>query len=156
MDGRDAEELVKNADLAMYKAKQKGKNQFVLCSPLMKANIEESLAIANKLYGALERNELELYYQPQISCVTNKIIGVEALLRWSNPELGITPPSKFIPIAEQTGLILPIGEWVMRQACIHGKRWRELPADITAKTDSKCNYDRFIKTRDDRIIRNGI
>ncbi|WAG67973.1 EAL domain-containing protein [Clostridium estertheticum] len=122
----------------------------------MKANIEESLAIANKLYGALERNELELYYQPQISCVTNKIIGVEALLRWSNPELGITPPSKFIPIAEQTGLILPIGEWVMRQACIHGKRWRELPADITAKTDSKCNYDRFIKTRDDRIIRNGI
>jgi EAL domain-containing protein (putative c-di-GMP-specific phosphodiesterase class I) len=77
------------------------------------------------LYGALQREELMLYYQPQICCITKKIVGLEALLRWNNPELGFVPPDKFIPIAEQTGLIIPIGEWVLKTACKQAIAWQK-------------------------------
>jgi EAL domain-containing protein (putative c-di-GMP-specific phosphodiesterase class I) len=124
-DGENGEILIKNADIAMYKAKETGKNKYVLCTPLMKEAINETLKISNKLYRALEKNELELYYQPQVSTYTYEIVGVEALLRWKNPELGMIPPSKFIVIAEQTGLIINIGEWVLKTACKQNKMWQD-------------------------------
>jgi len=122
-DGQDAETLIKNADIAMYKAKRKGRNQFAVCTEGMKVEVVENMKLSNDLYKAIELRELELYYQPQVNTSSNKIIGVEALLRWNHPELGMILPEKFIPIAEQTGLIISIGEWVIRTACKQNKKW---------------------------------
>ncbi|MEN6374270.1 MAG: EAL domain-containing protein [Smithella sp.] len=124
-DGEDAEKLIKNADIAMYKAKEKGRNQYVLCTPVMKTNVIETMKFSNMLYCAIDRNELELHYQPQVSSITNKIIGLEALLRWNHPIYGMVPPGKFIPIAEHNGLIISIGEWVLRTACRQNKAWQD-------------------------------
>lgn len=121
MDGEDSETLLKNADIAMYNAKEKGKNQFVFCAQVKKAAIIQNMKLKNKLYRAIENKELELYYQPQVNCITEEITGVEALLRWKHPELGDVSREKFIPIAEQTGLIIPIGNWVMRTAFAQNK-----------------------------------
>jgi diguanylate cyclase (GGDEF)-like protein len=125
-DGEDAETLIKNADIAMYKAKEKGKNQFVFCTPLMKMNVQQNMRLSNHLYRAIEKGELELYYQPQVNSGTSEIIGLEALLRWHHPDDGMLSPTVFIPIAEQTGQIVPIGEWVMRTACRQNKVWQEM------------------------------
>ena len=122
-DGEDVVTLIKNADIAMYTAKEKGKNKYVLCTPVMKDKVEGEMNLTNHLYRALERNELMVYYQPQISCSSGKIVGVEALLRWKHPELGMIPPAKFIPIAEKTGLIIPIGEWIFTEACRQNVSW---------------------------------
>jgi diguanylate cyclase (GGDEF)-like protein len=124
-DGTDAEELLKNADIAMYKAKGKGRNQYALCTQVMKIKIAETMKTTNSLYRALERSEFELYYQPQLNCTSNKIVGLEALIRWNHPELGLVLPLEFISIAEQTGLIIPIGEWVLRTACKQNKAWQD-------------------------------
>ncbi len=123
-DGEDSEALIKNADIAMYRAKEKGKNQFVMCSEGIKNKVLETMRISNHLFRALERGEFEIYYQPQINCSTNRIVGAEALIRWNHPEMGLVLPGKFISIAEQTGLILPIGEWVLRTACTQNKAWQ--------------------------------
>jgi len=125
LDGKDVETLIKNADIAMYKAKEEGKNKFKLCTPTIKDRVIEEMKLTNSLYRALERNELELYYQPQVSTLTEKIIGIEALIRWNNKKLGRVNPGDFIYIAEKTGLILPIGEWVMRSACSQIKMWQD-------------------------------
>lgn len=125
-DGDNADELIKNADSAMYRAKEKGKNQYIICDEAIKSAADETLKLSGGLYRALERNELELYYQPQVSCNSDKIVGLEALIRWNHPELGIVYPGKFIPIAEKTGLILPIGEWVLRTACRQNKAWQDV------------------------------
>ena len=117
--------MIKNADLAMYAAKNKGRNQYTLCSPGMKEEMLKRMKLINGLYRALERNELVLYYQPQISVITKEIIGIEALIRWNHPEFGMIPPKTFIPLAEQTGLIKPIGQWVLRTACRQNKEWRD-------------------------------
>jgi len=123
-DGMNAVDLVKNADIAMYKAKENGKNQYVLCSPQIKDMVLETMELNNDLYRALEGHELELYYQPQIRSDTGQIVGMEALLRWNHREFGMISPLKFIPIAEQSGLILPIGEWVLSTACAQNKAWQ--------------------------------
>lgn len=124
-DGEAAETLIKNADIAMYQAKEKGKNQYVRCTPAMKTKVIETMKLSNSLYRALERNEFELYYQPQVDCASNRIVGMEALIRWHHPDLGTVLPGEFISIAEKTGLIMPIGQWVMRTACQQNKAWQD-------------------------------
>ena len=124
IDGLDIETLIKNADIAMYIAKDEGKNRFALCTTMIKDNITHELQLTNSLYHALDRNELELYYQPQVEIITGEIIGLEALIRWNHKDLGLVNPINFIYIAEKTGLILPIGEWVIRSACIQNKKWQ--------------------------------
>ena len=126
IDGEDSATLVKNADIAMYKAKSKGKNQYALCTEDMKAEMQTSIELSNGLYGALDRNELFVYYQPQIDLATNKITGVEALIRWIHPTMGIISPRVFIPIAEKNGLINGIGEWVLRESCMQNKKWQDM------------------------------
>lgn len=126
IDGDDVETLVKNADIAMYRAKENGKNKFELCTTTIKNKVAEVMRLTNNLYYALENNELELYYQPQVNSNSGEIVGFEALIRWQHPELGLVSPSDFIPIAEKTGLILKIGEWVLRTACNQNKVWQDL------------------------------
>ena len=124
-DGEDTDTLVKNADIAMYSAKDKGKNQYLFCSENMKEDVQYKVTLTNYLYRALERQEMQVYYQPQISLQTNTIIGAEALLRWFHPIAGAIPPNVFIPLAEKTGIINSLGEWVLHQACRQIKRCQE-------------------------------
>jgi diguanylate cyclase (GGDEF)-like protein len=121
--GMTAVSLVKNADSAMYLAKEKGKNNVELFTEALHVRLSERLNISNDLHRALEQSEFELYYQPRINLVRNSWAGVEALIRWNHPELGMVLPDKFIPLAEQSGLILPIGEWVLREACRQLHQW---------------------------------
>jgi len=125
-DGEDAETLIKNADTAMYKAKENGKNQYVLCTTEMKEEVKNSVMLLHDLYGALDRKELIVYYQPQLDLLTGKINGLEALLRWKHPKRGIIPPGVFIPLAEKNGLINDIGDWVLKTACIQNKKWQDM------------------------------
>ncbi|WP_411680173.1 EAL domain-containing protein [Clostridium thailandense] len=123
-DGTETEILIKNADIAMYKAKEKGKNQYLICSSELKDEVLYKIKITNSLYRALEREEFYLNYQPQVNLSNGEIIGLEALIRWKHPELGLVSPAVFIPIAEQAGLINEIGEWVLRTACDQNKKWQ--------------------------------
>ncbi len=124
-DGSDFETLYKNADIAMYRAKQEGRNGYCFFTEEMQKNSIRNMELGNALRHALEQNQLHLHYQPQIASVDGKIIGAEALLRWYHPELGNVSPAEFIPIAEENGLILPIGEWVLRTAVKQAKEWIE-------------------------------
>jgi diguanylate cyclase (GGDEF)-like protein/PAS domain S-box-containing protein len=123
-DGLDAETLIKNADTAMYQAKENGRQGFQFFKPVMNARAVERQSLEQSLRRALERHEFELHYQPKINLKTAMIVGVEALIRWSHPSRGPLSPTQFIPIAEDCGLILPIGNWVLRQACQQAKAWK--------------------------------
>lgn len=125
-DGHDVEELLKNADTAMYHAKAVGKNNFQFYSEQMNILATTRLKLEGKLRKALACNEMELYYQPQIDLATGQIVSVEALLRWYEPELGMISPTEFIPIAEETGMIIELGEWVLNEACRQNKEWQDL------------------------------
>ena len=122
-DGKDANTLVRNADIAMNEVKTKGKGQYCLCTEDMKEEIILKHELSNRLYRAIDNNELVLYYQPLVSAKTGEILCLEALLRWNQPDYGFVSPGVFIPLAEQNGLIGPIGEWVLKTACSRTKAW---------------------------------
>jgi diguanylate cyclase (GGDEF)-like protein len=124
-DGGDAETLLRNADLAMYFSKRKSPGTYSYFDAAMNASALQRFTIEDKLRGALARNEFTLNYQPLFDIRTGHISGMEALLRWTNDQLGVVPPSEFISVAEETGLILPIGEWVLRTACAQAKAWHD-------------------------------
>ena len=124
-DGADAETLIKNADTAMYQAKDNGRQSFQFFKPAMNARAVARQSIEESLRRALERREFTLHYQPKINIKTGAITGAEALIRWTHPGRGPISPAQFIPIAEDCGLILPIGRWVMRHACEQARAWVE-------------------------------
>lgn len=124
-DGGNVNSLIKNADLAMYAAKKSGKGQISYCSGDMKEAVQEKMTLTNSLHRALEGQELFLHYQPQVSAISYEITGFEALLRWQHPGRGFISPEVFIPLAEQSGLISSIGEWVLKTACVQNKAWQD-------------------------------
>jgi len=125
-DGDDEQSLMKNADIAMYQAKEDGKNHFQFYSAQMNTNSFERLALESSLRRALDHGEFELHYQPRIEARKGGIVGMEALLRWQHPELGMVAPTKFIPVAEETGLIVSIGKWVLKTACTQNVAWQKM------------------------------
>jgi diguanylate cyclase (GGDEF)-like protein len=125
-DGNEQETLIRNADAAMYHAKSLGRNNYQLYDPFMNALAKERLQMEEALRKALLREELILYYQPRQHVLSGQITGIEALIRWEHPELGLLLPAEFIGLAEETGLILEIGEWVLRKACAQNKEWQRL------------------------------
>ncbi len=122
-DGTQADELLKNADIAMYKAKEGGKNNYQFYAEGMNASAVNFLLLENDLRRAIEQDQLTLFYQPQFDLQTDSLVGMEALVRWQHPERGLISPAHFIPLAEETGLIVSLGEWVLRRACEQQKAW---------------------------------
>ena len=151
-DGEDVDTLIKNADTAMYKAKDKGKTQFRFFKPEMNKEIIERVSNESNLYNAIKNEEFLLLYQPQIDLKTNRLIGFEALVRWNSPEKGVLAPYKFIHIAEETNLIIPLGQWIIEETCKQNKKWHDMgykltcAINISAKQFVKSNIVNIIKT----------
>lgn len=159
-DGEDMGDLLRHADIALYQAKDRGKNSYQFFSQEMNARVQERVQVEIRLRKALERQELFLLYQPQLDLSSGCLVGVEALLRWNHPELGVITPDRFIGVAEETGLILNIGEWVLAQACDQLRLWRNqgfsglrLAVNISPR---QFNYPGFIDTLDQVLADSGI
>ena len=158
-DGTDAEGLLKHADIAMYRAKQSGRNRYQFYSPEMNQHVAECLSLSNDMHRALERNEFRLHYQPQVDLRSGGIVGVEALLRWQHPAFGWLSPAKFIPIAEECGLIVSIGNWVLRQACLTAKEWHKQGFEIIMAVNlsaSQLNESGFVNSVQDALLAAGL
>jgi EAL domain-containing protein (putative c-di-GMP-specific phosphodiesterase class I) len=147
-DGPDAETLIKNADTAMYQAKENGRQSYQFFKPAMNVRAVERQSIEESLRRALERQEFSLHYQPKVNLKTGEITGAEALIRWTHPTRGPLSPAQFIPVAEDCGLILPIGNWVLREACKQARAWVDvgLPLGTMAVNISTMEF------RDDRFL----
>lgn len=128
-DGDDAETLVKNADTAMYRAKDMGRNNYQFYTKTLNSAALKRMTLENSLRKALERSEFVVHYQPRVDIKDGEIMGMEALVRWQKPDVGLVYPAQFIPLAEETGLIVQIGEWVLRTACAQNKRWQDAGLD---------------------------
>jgi diguanylate cyclase (GGDEF)-like protein len=155
-DGSDAQSLLKAADVAMYRAKDTGRDNYLFYSAAMNVHTVEQLELESDLRHALERNEFLLHYQPKVEIATGKITGVEALLRWNHPRRGLVPPMEFIPLAEETGLIVPIGEWVLATACAQTKSWQDqdLPKlDVAVNLSARQFADPMLLPKLTQIIR---
>ena len=140
--GVDSETLIKNADAAMYSAKESGRNTFRFFSADMNAQVMERMMLEHDLRLAIDKNELFVVYQPQMDIESGQVVGLEALLRWQHPELGLVSPDRFIRVAENSGLIIPIGEWVLRTACTDARKWQDegLPAVPVAVNVSAVQF----------------
>jgi diguanylate cyclase (GGDEF)-like protein/PAS domain S-box-containing protein len=151
--GSDCETLIKNADAAMYNAKSNGRNNFQFFTKEMNAQVVERLSLENSLRQALDKKQLFLMYQPQMDIATGAITGLEALLRWQHPDRGLVSPEKFIPIAENGGLIVPIGEWVLRMACGQARKWQNeglaavsIAVNVSAAQFRQAGFCELIRT----------
>ena len=158
-DGEDAETLLRNADAAMYRAKDLGGNNFELCTPELTAMAVERLELQSGLRQALDRDELLLHYQPLVSISTGRMVGLEALVRWQHPQKGFLPPVTFIPVAEESGLILPLGEWVLRAATNQLKVWHATGIDLRISVNFSAKQFRergLVHTVEDALSTAGL
>jgi diguanylate cyclase len=146
-DAQDLETLTRNADTAMYQAKGKGKNAFEQFRPELDLRVQKRLSLETSLRKAVERGELMLYYQPQVSLKDGRLVGLEALLRWNHPDVGLISPAEFIPVAEDSGLIVPIGRWVLRTACRQVATWRDAglgPINVSVNLSVRQTRDPYL------------
>ncbi len=160
VDGINSESLIKNADIAMYKAKETGKSNFVFYQKAFNNEPINRLQLENCMRKALEQEEFHVYYQPQIKLPSEKIVGMEALIRWFHPEMGVVRPDQFIPLAEETGLINPIGKWVLREACRQNKKWQDeglAPIVVAVNISAyQFHYGNLVQTVSDVLKETGL
>ncbi|AXE36371.1 EAL domain-containing protein [Chromobacterium phragmitis] len=160
LDGRDADTLLVHADTAMYRAKEGGKNGFQFYTPDMNARALERLRLEYSLHRALAQQELELWYQPKVALDSGALIGAEALLRWRHPEMGLVPPDRFIPIAEESALIAQIGAWVLETACADARRWRDAglaPGRLAVNVSGRqLKHGDFVAELEHALARHGL
>ncbi|WP_169828874.1 bifunctional diguanylate cyclase/phosphodiesterase [Marinobacterium jannaschii] len=145
--GEDATTLVKSADMAIFQAKDDGRNRVRFFNSSLGVERDERFSLVNDLHKAIENKQLLLHYQPQINAITGKVVGLEALLRWNHPVAGMIPPGKFIPVAEEQGLIVPIGDWVLEQACLQLQRWQ---------ADGVCDVQVGVNLAGQQLMHEGI
>tara|TARA_B100001142_G_scaffold65922_1_gene65497 strand:- start:11956 stop:14100 length:2145 start_codon:yes stop_codon:yes gene_type:complete len=158
-DGTTPDILIKNADAAMYKSKDLGKNQFHLYKPDMNEEVMERLNVETNLFRAIKNEEFQIVYQPQLSLKSNKIVGFEALVRWNQPDMGVLAPYKFIPIAEETNLIIPLGEWIIKKVCEQAKKWHDMGFNLNAGINisaKQFNQDKIVDVIKNTISNTGI
>ena len=158
-DGNTPDTLIKNADAAMYKSKDLGKNQFHLYKPDMNEEVMERLNVETNLFRAIKNEEFQIVYQPQLSLKSNKIVGFEALVRWNQPDMGVLAPYKFIPIAEETNLIIPLGEWIIKKVCEQAKKWHDMGFNLNAGINisaKQFNQDKIVEVIKNTISNTGI